>query len=93
MSDIVALNDHQFLVDERDGAVRGDGSEAVVKQLFVIDTSGATDVTGLSGQALKDAAVSKTGPFLDIFAALGAFPAFTPPSSIAPGGGFGRCSL
>ncbi len=72
VSDIVALNDHQFLVDERDGHGRADGSDAVAKQLFIIDTNGATDVTDLSGEALKDAAIPKSGPFLDIVAALGA---------------------
>ena len=50
VSDIVALNDHQFLVDERDGHGRADGSDAVAKQLFIIDTNGATDVTDLSGR-------------------------------------------
>ncbi len=37
MSDIVAINDHQFLVDERDGKGLGDGSNAKVKQIFQID--------------------------------------------------------
>jgi hypothetical protein len=64
VSEIVALNDHPFLVDERDGHGRADDSLAVVKQLFVIDTTGATDVTNLSGQSLVDAAVSKSGPAL-----------------------------
>jgi hypothetical protein len=71
VSDIVALNDHQFLVDERDGNGLGNGNAAVVKQLFVIDTAGATDVTNLSGKDLKNAAIAKKGPFLDIVAALG----------------------
>ena len=70
VSDIVALNDHQFLVDERDGNGRANGNDAVAKQLFIIDTDGATDVTDLTGQALKDAAIPKSGPFLDIVAAL-----------------------
>jgi hypothetical protein len=42
VSDIVAINDHQFLVDERDGKGLGDGSTAAVKQLFEIDLTGAT---------------------------------------------------
>lgn len=84
VSEIVALNDHQFLVDERDGKGRGDGSVAAVKQLFVIDTNGATDVTGLSGTALKNAAIAKRGPFLDIVAALGlaGIPAYDVPAKI-----------
>ncbi len=80
VSDIVALNDHQFLVDERDGNGLANGNDAVAKQLFIIDTNGATDVTDLSGQALKDAAIPKSGPFLDIVAALGA--AGIPPSEV-----------
>jgi hypothetical protein len=51
ISEIVALNDHQFLIDERDGKGLGDGSDAVVKQFFQIDLTGATDVSGISGQA------------------------------------------
>jgi Esterase-like activity of phytase len=80
VSDIVALNDHQFLVDERDGNGRASGNDAVAKQLFIIDTNGATDVTSLSGEALKDAAIPKSGPFLDIVAALGG--AGVPPSEV-----------
>ena len=80
VSDIVALNDHQFLVDERDGNGRANGNDAVAKQLFIIDTNGATDVTDLSEEALKDAAIPKSGPFLDIVAALGA--AGIPPSEV-----------
>ena len=84
VSDIVALNDHQFLVDERDGHGRADGSDAVAKQLFIIDSDGATDVTNLTGQALADAAIPKSGPFLDIVAALGAagIPASEVPAKI-----------
>jgi hypothetical protein len=37
VSDIVALNDHEFLVDERDGAGLGNGDSAVVKHIFKID--------------------------------------------------------
>jgi hypothetical protein len=71
VSDIVAINDHQFLVDERDGKGLGDGSTAVVKQLFAIDLNGATDITNLSGAAAKAAAVGKT-PFLDLVTLLNA---------------------
>jgi hypothetical protein len=80
VSDIVALNDHQFLVDERDGNGRANANDAVAKQLFIIDTDGATDVTNLTGQALVDAAIPKSGPFLDIVAALGG--AGIPPSEV-----------
>lgn len=69
VSDIVAVNDHEFLVDERDGKGLGDGSNAKVKKLYEIDLSGATDITNLSGQAAADAAVNKT-QFLDIVSEL-----------------------
>jgi Esterase-like activity of phytase/PEP-CTERM motif len=71
-SEILALNDHQFLVLERDGKGLGDNSTAVVKQLYMVDLTGAQDVTGLTGQAaLLAKAVSKT-LFLDIKSALNA---------------------
>ena len=71
-SEILALNDHQFLVLERDGKGLGDNSTAVVKQLYMVDLTGAQEVTGLSGPAaLLAKAVSKT-LFLDIRSALNA---------------------
>jgi hypothetical protein len=70
VSEIVALNDHQFLVDERDGKGLGDGSKAAVKQFFKIDLDGAQDVTSLSGD-LSAKAVAKT-LVLDVVAVLGA---------------------
>ena len=72
VSDIVAINDHEFLVDERDGKGLGDGSNAKVKQLFRIDISGATDITNLAGAAAANAAVAKSGPVLDIVQTLNA---------------------
>ena len=60
VSDIVAINDHQFLIDERDGKGLGDGSAAAVKQLFEIDLTGATDITNLTGDAAKNVAVTKS---------------------------------
>ena len=64
-SEIIALNSHEFLVDERDGAGLGDGTAAAVKQLFRIDLTGAVDVTALTSSkpdqtALLAAAVKKT---------------------------------
>lgn len=71
VSDIVAINDHQFLVDERDGKGLGDGSKAKVKQIFEIDISGAADITDLSGAAAAAEVVSKNAtPFVDLVAAL-----------------------
>jgi len=85
ISDIVAINDHEFLLDERDGSGLGNGDNAVVKQLFKINLAGATDVTNLSGAALVAAVVPKTTPpFLDLVAALNAagIPSSTIPSKI-----------
>jgi hypothetical protein len=70
ISDIVAINDHELLVDERDGKGLGDGSNAVVKLTYQIDVSNAADVGNLAGAAnLADKAVPKT-LFLDVVAAL-----------------------
>jgi hypothetical protein len=76
-SDIVAVNNHQFLVDERKGNGMADtplltdtASAAEVKELFLIDLDGAQDVTAMSGD-LSSYAVAKT-PFLDIIAKLNA---------------------
>jgi len=61
ISDIVAVNDHQFLVDERDGKGLGDDSAAAFKQVNLIDLTGATEVSGISGDAsLAGTAVAKT---------------------------------
>jgi len=71
VSEILAVNDHQLLVDERDGKGFVDGSEAKFKRVFLIDLDGATEVSKLSGAtALAAAAVNKT-PFLDVLAELG----------------------
>jgi hypothetical protein len=59
VSEIVAINDHEFLVDERDGKGLGDNSNAAVKQVFRIDLNGAQDISGLSGN-LSANAVAKT---------------------------------
>lgn len=71
VSDVVAVNDHQLLVDERDGKGFGDGSVAAFKHLFLIDLDGAQEVSRLQGEAaLLPAAVSKVD-FLDVVAMLG----------------------
>ena len=71
VSDIVAINNHQFLVDERDGKGLGDGSNAKIKQVFMIDLAGATEITGLNGAAAAAASVTKSNtPFVDLVAAL-----------------------
>ncbi len=73
VSDIVALNDHQFLVDERDGA--GLGGDPVtgplVKKVYLIDTTGAVDITNMNAaDALKHTVSKSTMPFLDVASTL-----------------------
>jgi hypothetical protein len=71
VSDIVAVNDHEFLVVERDGKGLGDGSNAKIKQIFKIDLAGATDITNLDANAAAAVAVTKSAtPFVDLVAAL-----------------------
>jgi Esterase-like activity of phytase len=76
-SEILAINGHQFLVDERDGKGLGDKplptdkpSKAAVKKLYLIDLNGAKDVSGVTGD-LSQYAVGKT-LFLDIVTKLNA---------------------
>ncbi len=72
VSDIVAINSHQFLVDERDGSGLGNGDKAVVKQMFVIDITGAQDITSVSKASGTTPAIAKSGPFLDLVSVLNA---------------------
>jgi hypothetical protein len=70
VSEILAVNGHELLVDERDGNGLGDDSVAKFKRVFHIDLAGAHEVSGLSGEAqLAGAAVAKTA-FLDLVAVL-----------------------
>ncbi len=74
VSEILALNNHEFLVDERDGHGRGDnGSKAKVKQIFKIDLAGAVDISNMDGTEAATQAVSKS-LFLDVVAALTSAP-------------------
>jgi len=75
-SEILAVNNHQFLVDERDGNGLGDKplptdtpSAASVKQLYLIDIDGAQDISSVSGGDLSAYAVKKT-LFLDVVSKL-----------------------
>jgi hypothetical protein len=82
VSEILALNNHEFLVDERDGHGRGDnGSKAKVKQIFKIDLAGATDVSGMDGADAATHAVSKS-LFLDVVAVLTGAPNSIDPTLI-----------
>ena len=69
VSEITTLNNHEFIVDERDGKGLGDGSTARVKTLFKIDLNGATDITNLTGSAAANAVVGKSS-FVDLVALL-----------------------
>jgi hypothetical protein len=69
VSEILALNNHEFLVDERDGRGREGGTnlasnDARIKQIFKIDLNDAVDVGGMSGLVAVTHAVPKT-LFLD----------------------------
>ena len=65
VSEILALNNHEFIVDERDGHGRADQSDAKVKQLFKIDLNGAIDVSAMDGLTASTYAANKT-LFLDL---------------------------
>lgn len=72
VSEIVAINSHQFLVDERDGKGLGDDSKAVYKKIYRIDLTGAAAVDGVAGDTnLARYAVTKT-LFLDVVQSLSA---------------------
>ncbi len=69
VSDILAINDHEFLVDERDGAGLGDGTPAEVKKLYKIDLTGATDISGvaaLTAANLSSITLVQKNDFLDV---------------------------
>ncbi|WP_213953497.1 esterase-like activity of phytase family protein [Variovorax sp. dw_954] len=77
VSEILAINNHEFLVDERDGSGRADtplptdtASAAKVKKLYVIDLDGARDVSGVAGDLSAYAVTKSTTPFLDVVAKL-----------------------
>jgi len=69
VSELIALNEHEFLVDERDGHGRANADKAKVKQLFKIDLDGAVDISEMDGTTAATHPVSKT-LFLDIVAVL-----------------------
>jgi hypothetical protein len=75
VSDILAINDHEFLVDERDGSGLGNGDAAVVKKLYKIDLTGATDISGVAALTTANLTgitlVQKT-EFLNVLAILNA---------------------
>ncbi|HEV7401630.1 MAG TPA: esterase-like activity of phytase family protein [Chthoniobacteraceae bacterium] len=80
VSEIVALNSHEFLVDERDGKGLGDGTTAVNKRLYKIDldlVTGTHEVDAKSGDLSADAFGGSTPTlvkteFLNLVSAFGA---------------------
>jgi hypothetical protein len=74
ISEILALNDHQFVVDERDGKGFEGGGAAVYKKLNLVDTQapGVADVSGNSSFLLNSPAAMalQKVPFLDIVAVI-----------------------
>ncbi|MFI3187456.1 MAG: esterase-like activity of phytase family protein [Methylococcaceae bacterium] len=78
VSEILAVNNHQFILDERDGSGLADtplmtdtASAAKVKKIYLIDLNGAKDVSSVSGD-LTSYAVSKNPIALDIVGKLNA---------------------
>ncbi|MDI7776142.1 esterase-like activity of phytase family protein [Asticcacaulis sp. EMRT-3] len=70
LNEILAVNDHQFLVLERDGKGLGNESKAAFKRLYLIDLASAQDVSDVEGAAaLAQKAVKKT-LFLDMVSTL-----------------------
>jgi len=57
ISEILAINDHEFLVLERDGRA---GSSAAFKQLFKVDIISATDTSGIGTTAINGLPTSGT---------------------------------
>jgi hypothetical protein len=74
-SELLALNDHQLLVLERDGKGLGDGSpgsKAAVKQITQIELNGAQEVSSIADLRTQPSAAIVGSKFLDIKAALNA---------------------
>ncbi len=77
VSEIVALNNHEFIVDERDGTGReanvppGNSTNAKIKQFFKIDLDGAVDISAMDGLTATANAVPKT-LFLNLVTTLNA---------------------
>ncbi|WP_133498660.1 esterase-like activity of phytase family protein [Cognatilysobacter terrigena] len=70
VSEVLAINDHEMLIDERDGKGFGDGSPAAFKRIYRVDLAGAASVDAVTGAAnLAPRAVTKT-LFLDVVQAL-----------------------
>lgn len=71
-SELLALNDHELLVLERDGKGLGDGSKAAVKSIYKVDINGTEDITDLSGEGNLIGLAPQKSLFLDIKGVLNA---------------------
>lgn len=69
-SELVAINDHTLAFLPRDGKGLGDGSNALVKQIWSIDLTGAQDVSALSGDAALQSKLMPKAQMLDLASAL-----------------------
>jgi hypothetical protein len=70
VSEVLAINNDELLVDERDGKGLGDNSAAAFKRIFRVSLKGAPEVSSLAGAAqLAGKAPAKT-LFLDVADAL-----------------------
>jgi len=72
ISDVVAVNEHELLVDERDGKGLGDDSTAAFKKVFHIDLAGAQDVSQASSESGLAPYAVKKALLVDVVAALNA---------------------
>ena len=69
ISEIIALNNNEILVDERDGKGLASQNNAKYKQVFKINLLGATDVSNMDGTTAAAHEIPKT-LFLDIVSVL-----------------------
>ncbi|NII09680.1 esterase-like activity of phytase family protein [Oleiagrimonas sp. C23AA] len=72
ISEIVAVNDHQLLVDERDGGGLGGKHPARVKRIYEVDLAGATPLGQAHGQAALGRHALGKHLFVDLVKRLGA---------------------
>jgi hypothetical protein len=74
VSEILAVNSHEFLLDERDSKGFADTatSVAVIKKLYKINLRGAAEVSGISGNANLAAKAVPKELFLDLVSVLNA---------------------
>lgn len=70
ISEILAVNSHVVLVDERDSKGLADDSKAAFKKLYWIDLAGAQDVSNVVGAANLAPFAPQKHLFLDIVAVL-----------------------